>query len=126
MHQAEKQPSIPWSIHYSDGSGNGLSFVAAAESPARFEFDPVQPQFSSSGTYSGGTPGSGELPPEDATRLWAAVSELEAATELHVTQRMKGTGQLHVVDASGERRFIIGRCPQLVAFDEWTRRFRSD
>lgn len=107
---------MTWTIVYRDGSANAYRFAAAGEG-ATFSYDPVTPERSSTGMYSGGDPRSGELSPAVSAELWQRVRALEANTALHVADRGKGTGAFGIDESSGNRTFIIARGPELVAFD---------
>lgn len=108
------------SISYSDGSANRYVFNADGDG-AHFEYKPVRPEQSSTGTYSGGAPRSGRLAAAQLARLREMVTNLEADLSLRVTDRGKGTGWFSVVDAQGTRDFIIARGPALLAFDDFVR-----
>lgn len=115
-------PAAPWSIEYADGSANAYQVTADGD-VVTFEYRPVTPERSSTGMYSGGPPREGRLDGAQAAELWRMVRELEAATELHAVDRMKGTGAFHVTDHAGPRAFIILRGPALLAFDELVQAF---
>lgn len=103
-------------IHYSDGSANAYRFVTDGDG-ATFVYDPVTPERSSTGMYSGGPPRAGRLDAVERAALWQHVRALETATALHVTDRGKGTGLFVITDTSGSRSFIIARGSELAAFD---------
>ena len=107
---------VSWRIHYADGAGNTYTFDPDGTG-ARFTYDPVTPERSSSGMYSGGPPRAGHLAPDTLASLWTHVHALAAATALHRDDRAKGTGMVHVVEGSAERRFVIARGEELAAFD---------
>ena len=104
--------SPAWSIDYRDGSANAYHFH-----PDTFEYVPVTPAQSSTGTYSGGEPRAGRLDATAVETLWRLVRAFEVAVALHVEDRMKGTGAFSVTDVAGTREFIIARGPELAAFD---------
>lgn len=105
-----------WSIRYSDGSANGYHFWRDPDG-ARFEYNPVTPERSSTGTYSGGKPRAGPLAAETVESLWQHVRALEGATALYVEDRGKGTGMFRITDDAGTRDFIVRRGAELAAFD---------
>ena len=109
---------MSWRIGYSDGAGNAYSFIAD-NTDARFVYDPVTPDRSSTGTYSGGEPRAGMLDAMQVFTLWRLVRALAANPALHVADRGKGTGAFRVSDADGERSFIILRGAELAAFDSF-------
>ncbi|HJN76087.1 MAG TPA: hypothetical protein QGF58_19300 [Myxococcota bacterium] len=99
-------PPAPWSVSYSDGSGNA-SRLWADEEGVGWSYDPVQPAQSSSGTYSGGEPAAGSLEPEQAGQLWSRMVELEVSPQHHAPQRAKGTGAFSITTPDGERGFLV-------------------
>jgi hypothetical protein len=101
---------------YRDGSANAYSFTPDGDG-VRFEYDPITPERSSTGMYSGGDPRAGRLDAEQLALLWGQVRALEENTALHVTDRGKGTGLFLIKSAGGERSFIIVRGAELLAFD---------
>lgn len=118
--------TVPWTVTYSDGSGNGFRFWQdKAAQPARFKYSPVTPLTSSSGTYSGGKPGEGALEVAFTDQLWKLVERLEADTSRHAKSRIKGTGALAVITAAGEREFLVQRTPQLEQLDQLVEPLRS-
>lgn len=111
-------PQTPWNIRYADGSGNVTRLWRdAGAATARFETAPVTPETSSSGTYSGGTPRSGELRAEQVDELWRRVREMESETSIHTDTRTMGSGSFSVETATGPADFLIRRCARLTAFD---------
>ena len=110
-------PSGTWSLRYSDGSANAYRIDGDGDG-ATFDYDPVTPERSSTGMYSGGDPRKGRLDAARVAQLWAQVRALEAKTALHVEDRAKGTGVFAITEAGATRTFIIARGPELLAFDE--------
>jgi hypothetical protein len=103
-------------LTYRDGSANAYN-VRSDSDGALFEYVPVRPEHSSTGTYSGGAPRCGRIDPIQVAELWYRVEVLSAATHLHVTDRGKGTGVFYIVDENGSSSFIIRRGPELGDFD---------
>ncbi len=122
-----EMPAIPWSVAFSDGSGNGFRFGhnALAKDPANFEYIPVAAADSSSGTYSGGSANKGEMTDAQAQELWMQVEALRADTEGHVKLRMKGTGTFTLATPDLSAAFIVGPGPGLDAFLEFAAAFRG-
>lgn len=110
--------AVSWSIAYADGAANTYHF-RPDEDGALFAYDPVTPERSSTGMYSGGDPRSGHLDPAELAELWQHVRALEANRALHGEDRNKGTGSFRVVEGSATRSFIINRGPELAAFDSF-------
>lgn len=111
-------PSAPWSITYADGSGNVYT-VHDDGGGAAYTYEPVTPERSSSGTYSGGAPRSGPLAAATTETLWSKVQAFAIATAEHVTERAMMTGSFSIKDASGERSFIVRPSPALTDFDQF-------
>jgi len=107
---------MAWSITYRDGCANTYRFAENAAG-ATFDYDPVRPEQSSTGQYSGGDPRSGRIKATVADDLWRQVRTFETETVLHVGDRMKGTGAFEVTDAAGTRAFLIAHGPALASFD---------
>ena len=103
---------MPWLIIYSDGAGNKYEIR-----DGRLSYDPVTPERSSTGTYSGGDPRTAQLDEAQGAELRERVRVLEGETALHGPDRNKGTGAFHVEDEDGKRSFIVERVPALLAFD---------
>ncbi len=117
--------SETWTVIYRDHSGNGCRFWRDGEE-ARFAYDPVTPETSSSGAYSGGRPANGLLEPAQVASLFEWVRALEADTENHAATRRKGTGSFVVNEGDGAaRRFIVRGGRRLEAFDGFVEAFRG-
>lgn len=106
----------PWSISYHDGNANGYRLWQDAE-VAQYEYTPVTPATSSSGTYSGGDPARGELTAAQAGEVWTRVEALARDASLHVAARAKGTGAFEVTTAGETRRFIVAAGERLRELD---------
>lgn len=116
-----------WTVTYSDHSGNAYRFwKGGADEDARFSYDPVSPESSSSGWYSGGEPREGTMSPAEVEALFQRIRDLEADIGRHAGSRMKGTGSFRVREGSGaERRFIVRAGSAREAFDALIERFRK-
>ena len=113
-------PQTPWSVRYADGSGNITRLWRdAGAGLARFETTPVSPETSSSGTYSGGDPRSGDLTPAQVEELWRRVREVEADTSNHAATRTMGSGSLALETTTGRTDFLVQRGTALAAFDSF-------
>jgi hypothetical protein len=112
-------PAGPWSISYSDGSGNTYE-VASDVGGATFSYDPMTPAESSSGTYSGGEPRSGRLDAATIEQLWTRVRALEAEAAREATERAMTTGAFSVSEGGlAERSFVVQPSAALAAFDRF-------
>jgi hypothetical protein len=115
-----------WTIAYADGAANQYRFAATADG-VDFEYDPVRPEQSSTGMYSGGDPHTARLPLSHplVVELRARVERLAADTAHHQADRGKGTGQFTVINDDGTRRdFIVAMGPLVTDFDAFVRGFR--
>lgn len=83
--------SQPWQLDVSDGSGNHYGCRRDDAGAMTFVYDPVTPERSSTGTYSGGDPRNGPLTEAQAAALWREVEAAVANTSAHVEARAKGT-----------------------------------
>jgi hypothetical protein len=93
-------------ISYADGAANFYRFVEE-DGGVHFTYDPVTPERSSTGTYSGGDPRQERLAVDDPRylALRRRFAELAAETSLHVEGRDKGSGAF----AIDGRSFVIAR-----------------
>lgn len=108
--------AAPWSVVYADGSGNVSRIERpGGDAPVDFAYEPVTPEQSSSGTYSGGPPRSERLDPGDARirDVWRQVERIEADLSIRTDARAKGTGALRITTPDGERSFIVVASPAL-------------
>lgn len=120
------EPQAPWSLGYRDGSGNGYRIWRSSDTDEpRFEYAPVRPESSSSGTYSGGDPVGGRVSGDPVEELWRRTLELEADVGSHVAARTKGSGVFRLATREGEREFMVAGDPRLRALDGLLRSVRE-
>jgi predicted MFS family arabinose efflux permease len=81
----------PMNFSYSDGNGNRYEIK-----DNRIEYIPVEPAFSSSGSYSGGDPLKKEITDVQAHQLDALVQLAFDKTTAHIERRKKGSGLVHM------------------------------
>jgi hypothetical protein len=105
-------PAGPWQVVFADGSGN-RTVVEGEGSTARFRYEPVTPELSSSGTYSGGAPAAGVVPADRVGQLWAWIESVRGDPTVVARRREKGTGALRVVTAFGETDLLLIRAAAL-------------
>ena len=101
---------LEWTrIDVADGSANAYHFTRDAGGQVRFVYDPVTPERSATGLYSGGPPRTEALAPDDArlVDLWMLLRKLEADETKHTPDRAKGTGAIAWESPAGRRAFII-------------------
>lgn len=104
------ETAMPWTLlTVADGAANLYRFTRAADGGVAFDYVPVTPEQSSSGTYSGGPPRSEQLAGDDPrlVELWAVVQKLEADEARHVPDRAMGTGAIGWQGALGAHDFIL-------------------
>lgn len=114
----EPQPAAaretPWTIAYSDGAANQYTFSQASPGgDVAFDYAPVTPETSSTGSYSGGEPHKAQLRSDDArvAELWQRVERAEKDTASHAESRDKGTGAFTIATPAGRRSFIVEMGP---------------
>ena len=111
-------PAAPWKITHADGSANVYSWWQEQDgAPVHFAYDPVTPETSSTGMYSGGSPREEQLSAGDprVAELWSKVRALQRDTARHSPSRDKGTGDFSLVTPKGEERFIVQQGESLAA-----------
>lgn len=103
-------PKAPWSLVYADGSANVYRFEATLTG-VRFAYEPVTPEQSSTGFYSGGNPVDERLVATDPrlATLWEYAEALEADIATHADERNKGDGAFTVTSGGNRRRFLVVR-----------------
>jgi hypothetical protein len=122
------QRETPWTLNYADGAANAYRFSQSeAGGAVSFEYVPVTPAQSSTGTYSGGEPRSAELSADDPriAALWRRVEALEADTASHGPDRNKGTGAFSIKTPAGERAFIVEQGAVLDEIHAFMKGFRD-
>lgn len=126
MSDADDARGDSWTVIYSDHSGNVYRFWKdGGDVDARFAYDPVTPERSSSGTYSGGDPYEGIMDPAQVEALLQRIRDLEDDTGSHATSRMKGTSSFRIREGgAAERRFIIRAGRACAAFDALVEPYR--
>ena len=109
----------PWSLYFSDGSGNGYTFSQDEKlSSVEFRYTPVQPMFSSSGFYSGGDRQASALSADKALLLQELFNGLAQRSELHRSNpRPIGTGYFKLTQFTSNLEFVICHSPELKTFD---------
>lgn len=118
----------PWIVQYADGAANVYRFAQdQAGAEVSFEYVPVTPEQSSTGTYSGGEPRKAALAAGDprVAELWRRVEALEADTASHGPDRNKGTGLFAIVTPAGKRSFIVEQGAALDEIHAFMKGFRE-
>jgi hypothetical protein len=64
------KPHAEWILNFADGSGNRYTIASdAADANAHLVYEPITPEQSSSGTYSGGSPVDRQISAENTSEL---------------------------------------------------------
>jgi hypothetical protein len=116
---ADSVPAPPWTLVYADGAGNLHRWSQAdGMSSVTFVYDPVTPEQSSTGMYSGGPPREERLVSGDprVRALWAGARALQADTARHWPSRDKGTGAFTLITSAGTAEFIVEQGDALAAW----------
>lgn len=77
---------------YADGSANRYIIT-----PISIEYDPVTPEESSTGTYSGGDPKTVSISPEQFELIGQLFDKAVANKSVHIEDRMKTSGAISIV-----------------------------
>ncbi len=78
-------------IHYNYGDGSGNGYTIKEYSIA---YDPIQPENSSSGTYSGGEAKEVTITPKQFAQLQRKFEKALLSTDEHIKTREMGSGML--------------------------------
>jgi hypothetical protein len=89
-------------FEYADGSAN--RYIISADS---LVYDPVTPEESSTGMYSGGDPKAIALTPEQYKRIRVVFEKAINNTADHMKDRIKTSGEISVIDSHGNRQYIL-------------------
>lgn len=110
-HALPVESSFPWTVRINDGSNNTyvLTYKGCCDdtTPATITVTPIQPEHSSSGTYSGGTPYEGTLTVGQREAFWAHIQPLSEREDADPSDaRLKGTSVVHITLPAGQRQFF--------------------
>lgn len=87
---------------YADGSAN--RYIITADT---LEYDPVTPEESSTGTYSGGDPKSVSISAEQFESIGQLFDKAIANKAVHIADRMKTSGAISIVKGSNRTEAIL-------------------
>jgi hypothetical protein len=87
---------------YADGSANRYIIK-----PTTLEYDPVKPEESSTGMYSGGDPKSISISPEQFDSICNLLDKAIRNKAAHIQDRMKTSGQITVVKGDTSTQVIL-------------------
>ena len=103
-------------LSVADGCGNGYTLAEDEGGQLVLVYDPMTPEMSSSGEYSGGEPGRAAIDAATAAAICALVERMAEDTASHAKSRMMGTTMVRWVDANGEKKsFIVRNGSELLA-----------
>lgn len=105
-------------FRYLDGSGN-LYLLETADG-FKLSYEPVRPETSSSGTYSGGQAVTKLLTDEQGQRILALAREAVQKTDEHIDQRVMMSGMI-LLEGQGEplRVILSPQSPQKIQLESY-------
>ena len=87
---------------YADGSANLYSLEGNTLS-----YDPVKPEESSTGMYSGGEPKTVQLTQHQADSIRLLMEEAFTHNTAHIQDRLKGSGAIYISADKTKKQFIL-------------------
>lgn len=87
---------------YADGSANRYIIT-----PNTLEYDPVTPEESSTGTYSGGDPKTVSISAEQFTSIGQLIDKAVANKAVHIEDRMKTSGAISIAKGDTNTHVIL-------------------
>lgn len=87
---------------YADGSANVYKLTGTT-----LEYDPIRPEESSTGTYSGGNPKTVTLTNAQADSLRVLMDKGFANTSVQIPDRVKGSGLIRIGDGKDRKQCIL-------------------
>lgn len=98
---------------YADGSANLYILT-----PTTLEYDPVTPEESSTGMYSGGEPKTVTITGEQFASIKALLESAIKNPSVHIKDRTKTSGAISVKQGTNEKKFIIAPgCAEQIAIE---------
>jgi hypothetical protein len=92
------------SFRISESDGNGNVYIIKS---GKIEYQPVQANQSSSGTYSGGVAKKAKLSQKAFDRIAIALNTAIDTPETHIFARMKGSVVIDIQEGGNSQQFII-------------------
>jgi hypothetical protein len=89
---------------YANGSADVYTLTGTI-----LEYDPVQPEESSTGTYSGGDPKTVTLTTSQADSLRALMDQAFNHTAVHIPDRVKGSGRVSIGSGKQSKHCILAQ-----------------
>jgi len=105
---------IPVKIIYNDGSSNAYIIT-----PTNYKYDPVIPEESSSGVYSGGEARDFEISQEQFNEIFIRAEGISKNKTLQIESRMMGTGYIRLIFENSEISIYIADCKELKEFENY-------
>jgi hypothetical protein len=98
---------------YADGSANRYIIT-----PTLLTYDPVKPEESSTGMYSGGEPAEVSLSKEEFEALQSLFDMAIANTAVHINDRIKTSGMITVITGTEPNHYILTPgCAEMIALE---------
>ncbi|MEM2047780.1 MAG: hypothetical protein QW566_05535 [Candidatus Jordarchaeales archaeon] len=93
-------------ICYVDGSGNTYTLTLEGKK-AKVKYEPMTPETSSSGFYSGGEPFEKEMTDDELFNQIARIAMHAIRSSDRISKRVMGSGLLIIEDANSKREAIL-------------------
>ena len=107
---------------YADGSANRYIIT-----PDTVEYDPVRPEESSTGTYSGGDPKTVSISVEQFDSIRHLLDLAISNPAVHIEDRIKTSGAIDVVKGKNRTRVILAPgCAEKVAIENLLRKIIAE
>lgn len=90
---------------YADGSGN--VYIIQSDGVATLEYKPVQPEFSSSGIYSGGEYVKKKISKSQYKKILSVIHKAVENKKIHIKERIKTSGMITIQDNQNAKTYII-------------------
>jgi hypothetical protein len=107
---------------YADGSANQYIIT-----PSTLEYDPVTPEESSTGTYSGGDPKTVSISPEQFDSIRHLLDKAISNTAVHIEDRIKTSGAIAAVKGNVRTQVILAPdCAEKKAIENLLKKIISE
>ena len=107
-------------IKYVDFSNNVYTIRETS-----FHYDPMQPKYSSSGTYSGGEEVKKEIPSALFNQVKSLAATIVSNKSLHQEKRRMLTALLYITKEGENTKYIIGRSSDQKALEGVLKKIKS-
>ncbi len=92
-------------MSYADGSGN--SYVIMEDREKTLEYNPVKPEFSSSGVYDGGIYVKKTITDSQYTQIRSVLRDALQNKLIHIENRVMGSGLITIQESGTTRSCIL-------------------